>query len=122
MWTRLTERLHQIGGREDPRRGRGGGPTWVAASVHSLVIRGGEPRHGGERLRGREHAFGELRMGAHLVPFPGVERAGLVPNRVRDAHPSDVMQPTRELHRFDLAPATYSHSRLKQRGQPLAAR
>src|SRR5581483_7153530 len=88
----LAHRAVAVRGREDP-----GGPVERGAAKTAVVARPVEPLVVGsceradrtERLRLRERALGEVRVQADALPVPEPERAGLLPDRVRDADPAE---------------------------------
>ena len=56
-----------------------------------------------ERRRLMEHALGQVRVEADALPLAGSERAGLVPDRVRDAEPPEVVDEPGAAQRAHLA-------------------
>ncbi len=56
-----------------------------------------------ELVRLVEHALGQVGVEPDALPLAGAERAGLVPDRVRDAEPAEVVDEPRATKRADLA-------------------
>ena len=61
----------------------------VAGAVEPLADLAGEPARLGERVGAVQHPLGVVRVDPHPFPLRRAERAGLVPDRVRDAQPAE---------------------------------
>ena len=95
---RLAHRLVGVGGGEDPRRARdrrAGEPARIAGAVEPLAVGDRDRGERRERVGLVEHPFGQVRVDAHALPLAGAERAGLVPDRVGDAEPAEVVDEPR---------------------------
>ena len=89
--------------RDGPVERLPGGPAVVAGAVDALVVGAGEAADRRERRRLREGALAEVRMEAHALPLAEPERAGLLPDGVRDAHAAEVARERRAPHGVHLA-------------------
>ena len=74
------------------RRDRAAGQaSRIAAAVESLAVLHRDPCEWCERRRLLQHPLGEVRVHAYSLPFAGAERAPLVPDRVRHAETTEVV-------------------------------
>ena len=92
--TRLAHRLIRVGCTEDPPSGRdrrAGEPGRVAGAVEPLAQLHDDLSQRRERFRLPQHALGQVRVQPHPLPLARSERPGLVPDRVRDAEPSEAV-------------------------------
>ena len=94
MRPRLAHRLVGVGGGEDP--GRAGDRRRRRARAGSRSRRGARgagprSRQRRERRRLAQHALGQVRVQPHALPLAGAERPALVPDRVRDPEPAEVV-------------------------------
>ena len=80
--------------REDPRLPRLGltrQRAVVPRAVDPLVVRRRRLDERRQRAAAHEDALGGVRVQPDLLPLRGRQRAGLVPDPVRDAHPAEVV-------------------------------
>ena len=63
----------------------------VAGAVEALALLHDDPGQRGERVGLLEHPLGVVRVQADPFPLAGAERAGLVPDRVGDAQPAELV-------------------------------
>ena len=89
------ERVPGVAGEDDARRERdrvADEPVRVAVAVPALVLVAHGAGDGLQAGDGREDALADHRVLAHEHPLRGVERAGLVEERVGDADLADVVE------------------------------
>src|SRR5262249_42344865 len=95
----------RVGGGGPENRGQrgdrpAGKPARVARAVEALAVLYRDRAERRQRLREMKHALGQVRVEADTLPFTGPERAGLVPDRIRDAEAAQVVDepgPTQRL-------------------------
>ena len=115
---RLAHGLVGVGGAEDPGRARDGGARQaarVARAVQALAVLHGDRAQRRQGLGLVQHALGDVGVHAHPLPFAGAQRAGLVPDRVRDPQPPEVVHVARAPQRPHLALAQPELRRRRRR-------
>jgi len=101
----LAHRLVGVGGAQEagePRDRTTRQACRVAGAVEPFPVLDGDGAQRGEERRLAQHALGEVRVQPHPLPLPRAERAGFVPDGVRDAEPADVVHQARAAHSRDL--------------------
>ena len=91
---RLAHRLVGVGGAEQPGRRRDrvpGSAARVARAVQALAVLHRDRAERRQRVGLLQHPLGEVRVHAHPLPLAGAERPALVPDRVGDAEPAEVV-------------------------------
>ena len=78
----------------------------------------GDGRQRRERLGLAQHALRDVRVQPDALPLAGAERAGLVPDRVRDAEPAEVVRPGRRGGGFARRPRRARAARRPRRPGP----
>ena len=94
MGSFLAHRLVGVGGAEDPgerRDGAAGQASRVAGSVEAFALLHDDPGQRGEGIGLLEHPLGVVGVQPHPFPLAGAERAGLVPDRVGDTQPPELV-------------------------------
>ena len=107
-WRGTAEVRASLGTRR-PRRGcahaRDGAAaqaSWVAGAVEPLAVLHRDAGEWFERRRLLKHPLGEVGVHAHSFPFAGSEWAALVPDRVRNAEPAEVVHQARPIQQLHL--------------------
>ena len=102
---RLAHRLVGVGRAEDARGlgdRRARQAARVAGAVEALAVLDGDRRERRERLRLAQHPLGQVRLQPDALPLAGAQRAALVPDRVRDPKPPEVVDEPGAPQRADL--------------------
>lgn len=99
---RLAHRVVDVRGRQDPvsrRQGGRGQTTGISRTVKSLVVTRRDLAAGCERRDPGQHLVGEVGMLMRAFAFDIAERTRLVPDRVGDPEPTEIVQQPRAAQR-----------------------